>query len=193
MTMPNSITSLIQYRPPSPNIIVLDMFYCMNASLSLYISNLKVFANYSRKFYKEQLYKSARSTRRHQEQQIWGWCVISMKLESFGLSCNNKVLVFPGHWLPTWFTCTRSSLAEDLAAQSSLEEFMKLHMLWVVLWSLGFAYFSLHKFSQIFVRNALLFAVFDNTMCTTLSTTKFCSNCHFSKWRGEIVCGVQNS
>ena len=34
MTLPNSITPLIQYRPPSPNSIVLDMFYCTSQSLS---------------------------------------------------------------------------------------------------------------------------------------------------------------
>ena len=37
---------------------------------------------------KEQLYKFVRSTQQHQKQQIWGWIVISMKLESFRLSCN---------------------------------------------------------------------------------------------------------
>ena len=66
------------------------------------------------KINKERLYKPARSTQRHQKQQIWGWCVISMKLKSFRLSCNTKVLVFPGLWLPTWFMCTKSLLAEDL-------------------------------------------------------------------------------
>ena len=29
MTLPNSITSLIQYHPPGPSGIVLDMFYCI--------------------------------------------------------------------------------------------------------------------------------------------------------------------
>ena len=28
MTLPNSITSLIQYQPPGPNSIVLERFYC---------------------------------------------------------------------------------------------------------------------------------------------------------------------
>ena len=70
------------------------------------------------KFNEERLYKSARSTQRYQKQQIWGWCVISMKLGSFRLFYNTIILVFPGRWLPTWFMWTRSSLAEDLAAQS---------------------------------------------------------------------------
>ena len=47
-------------------------------------------------------------------------------------------------------------------AQSSSEIFLKLHLLWDVLWLLGSAYFSLHKFSRIYVRHALLFAVSDN-------------------------------
>ena len=34
MTLPNSIISLIQYRPPGPNNIVLDMFYCTTTTTS---------------------------------------------------------------------------------------------------------------------------------------------------------------
>ena len=113
-------------------------------------------------FNKEQLYKSARSTQRHQKQQIWGWIVISMKLESFRLSCVYQVLIFRRHGLPTWFACTRSSLAEDLAPQSGTKKFMKFHLLWTVLWPLGFAYLSLHKFSRISIRNVLWFEVSNN-------------------------------
>ena len=38
---------------------------------------------------------------------------------------------------------------------------------------LGFPKFSLHKFSRIYVRNALLFVVSNNLVYTTSSTTKF--------------------
>ena len=37
MTLPNSITSLIQYRTPGPSIIVLDRFYC-SSQISPFIS-----------------------------------------------------------------------------------------------------------------------------------------------------------
>ena len=52
-----------------------------------------------------------------------------------------------------------SSLAKDLGAQSGLKFSLKLHLL---LWPLGFAYFSRQKFSRISIRNALWFAVYDN-------------------------------
>ena len=115
-----------------------------------------------------------------------------MKLKSFRLSCKYQVLVFPECWLPTWFTCTRSPLAKDLAAQSVSRNILKLHLLWVVLWPLGFAYFSLHKL-RTSVRNALMFAFSDNHMYMTSNTTKSRSFCNFSKWRGELVCGAQIS
>ena len=74
-----------------------------------------------------------------------------------------------------------------------LKKILKLYLLWVVLWPLEFAYFSLHKSSQITVRNALLFAISDNLMYATSRTTEFCSFCKIFKWRGELVCGAQIS
>ena len=45
---------------------------------------------------------------------------------------------------------------------------MKLHLLWTVLWPLGFnAYFSIHKFYQNYVRNAI-FLQFLTTLCAQL-------------------------
>ena len=70
------------------------------------------------KFNKEQLYKYARSTQRHQKQQIWGWTITSMKLDYIRPSWNAKLLIFPMRWHFTWFMCTRSLLAKYLAAQS---------------------------------------------------------------------------
>ena len=137
------------------------------------------------KINKERLYKSVRSTHRHQKQQIWGWIVISMKLESFRLTCKYRVLVFLEHWLPTLFMFTQSSLAKDLAAQSGSNCYLKLQLLWTVPWPLGFAYFSLHKFSRISARNALMFVVSDNPMYTTSSTTKFRSFTKFSSRKGS--------
>ena len=67
-------------------------------------------------------------------------------------------------------------------AQSSSEIFLKLHLLWDVLWLLGSAYFSLHKFSRIYVRHALLFAVSDNMEYNIVSYF-----CKFFKWGGELV------
>ena len=75
-----------------------------------------------------------------------------------------------------------------------LENILKLRLLWDVLWPLGFAYFSLqYKFSQIYVRNALMFAFSDNPIHTTSSITKSHSFCNFFKSRGELVCGAQIS
>ena len=92
--------------------------------------------------------------------------------------------MFVGHWLPIWFTCTQTSLAEYLAAQRcSMFLLLKLHLPWFVLWPLGFADFSLHRLSQIFVRNALLFVVSDNPMYTWSSTPKFHCFCNVFKWR----------
>ena len=68
--------------------------------------------------------------------------------------------------------CTRSSLAEYLVAQSGWKNRKKLHLLWVVLCPLGFPKLWLHKFSRIYVRNALLFVVSNNLVYTTSSTTK---------------------
>jgi hypothetical protein len=42
MTLPNSITSLIQYRPPGPNNIVLNRFYCSCKDINLNILVLKM-------------------------------------------------------------------------------------------------------------------------------------------------------
>ena len=115
-----------------------------------------------------------------------------MTLESFRFSYRYRLWVFPGRWLPTWFTCTWSLLAEDLATQSGSKDILKLHFLWNVAWLLRFAYFSLQMFSQIFVMNALLFVISDIPMYMTLSITKFRSFLwYFSKWRGELVCGAQ--
>ncbi len=100
-----------------------------------------------------------------------------MTLESFRFSYRYRLWVFPGRWLPTWFTCTWSLLAKDLVAQSGSKKFLKLHLLWAVLWPVGFACFTLHRFSQISVRIALMFAISNNLMYTTSSTTKFCSFC----------------
>ena len=124
---------------------------------------------------------------------IWGWTTISMKLESLRLSCTNQVLIFPRGWLPTWFTCTWSSLAEDLAIQCGTKKFMKSHLLWAVLWPLGFAYFSFQKFSRISIRNALLLAISNNLMYTTSSTTKFRSFCKIVNQTTELVRGAQIS
>ena len=144
-------------------------------------------------FNKERLYKSARSTQWHQKEQIWGWTIISMKLESFRLSCNTMLRYKSTSFVYTWFTCTQRSLVKNLASQSGSKIFLKLHLLWVVLWSFGFAYFSLHKFSRNFVRNTLLFTVFDNPMYMTSSIAKFHGFCNSFKWRGELVCGAQIS
>ena len=114
----------------------------------------------------DQLYKSASSTQRHQKQRIWGWIIIFMKLKSFRLSYKYQGLVFPGRWLPTWFMCTWSSLAKDLAAQSGWKNMLKLHLLWAILWPLGFAYFSLHKFFQMFMYVMLFYLQFSTTLCT---------------------------
>ena len=147
--------------------------------------------NYSRKINKERLYKSTRSTQQHQKQQNWEWSVISMKLESFRLSCNtmlrHKTPLKHAHSL-IW-----SSLAEDLAAPSGSYNVLNFHLLWAALWPLGVACLSLHQFSRIYARNALLFAVSHNPMYTTSSTTKFWSFCNSFRWRGEKVCGAHVS
>ena len=125
----------------------------------------------------------------------WGWIVISMRLESFRLSCKYQVLVFPGHWLPTWFTFTQSSLAKDLAARSGSNFFPKVALaMSYILWPLGFAYFLLHKFSRIYARNVFMLASSDNPMYTTSSTTKFRSFFYnILKWEEELVRGAQIS
>ena len=52
-----------------------------------------------------------------------------------------------------------------------LENLPKFALAMSYIVAVGFASFSLHKFSRISTRNALLFAISDNPMYTTSSTT----------------------
>ena len=144
------------------------------------------------RFNKDRLYKPARSIQQHQKQQIWGWYVIYMKLES--LDCPATPSFSLPRALVSYMVHMYSKFVGRRPSRSKwLKKFLMLHLLWVVLWPLGFAYLSLHKISQNYLKNALMFLVSDNPMYTTSITTNFCGFCIFFKWRGELVCGAQIS